>query len=70
MATPALAWRELEQLVGSYPEAGIPMTKGRPVPAAAVVVPAKWMVLADNYAEILVKRVAVQVVDFYPEVPR
>lgn len=44
-----------------------PNTQSIPVPAVAIIVPTAWLDLAPNYAELLVERMAVTVVDFYRE---
>lgn len=43
-----------------------PTTQTAPAPTVAIVVPAKWTVLAGSYGLLLVKRIDVEAVDFYP----
>lgn len=43
-----------------------PTTQTAPQPAAVIVVPANWLVLGGNYAELLIKRIDMEVVDFCP----
>ena len=45
----------------------MPDTKADPAPTSVVVVPTNWLVLGGNYAELLIQRIDMAVVDFYRE---
>lgn len=42
-----------------------PDTRAPAVPTAALIVPTAWLVLGGNYAELLIQRIDMVVVDFY-----
>lgn len=43
-----------------------PTTQTAPAPAIVIVVPSSWLVLGGNYSELLIQRIDMEVVDFYP----
>lgn len=47
-----------------------PNTQAKPVPAVVILVPERWFNLGEGYAELLIKRIDMAVVDFYREPAR
>lgn len=44
-----------------------PNTRAWAVPTAVIVVPTNWLVLGGNYSELLIQRIDMAAIDFYPE---
>lgn len=42
-----------------------PNTQAAPVPATAITIPTNWLETGENYAELLIKRIDVAVIDFF-----
>lgn len=44
----------------------LPITQLQAKPVVVIVVPSSWLVLGGNYAELLIQRIDMEAVDFYP----
>lgn len=44
-----------------------PNTQTPAVPTAVIVAPTDWLVLGGNYSELLIQRIDMAAIDFYPE---
>ena len=44
-----------------------PNTQAKPVPATVILVPDRWFHLGEGCAELLIKRIDMAAIDFYPE---